>query len=591
MSENQNIENLNKENLVKAFKRLKGFTKNFSSLIVRDPLDYLDFEVNLDSNISSIIQEVNSSNYHPKKPYLHLSAKSKGINRPTVIFDVKDALIYRFCIEQIEDELIKKTRQKNIRGGVKITPNTTAEGEDFYEKWFKDWMEHQNSLEESLKRKRYLVTTDIASYFENINILVLKDLIMNDVANKNGVLNLLFYFLESTRFRVNYEVNTFNGLPQESIDCSRILAYYFLSSHDKVMAEFCKKYDAEFYRYVDDMSITVNSESIGKWALKHMCESLRRLNLVSSIEKTSIIKSGEAKVELFFEENNRLSKIEQKLLGKLKADQSIVAVTRELEKNYTKLLNNKKDNYKNWHKLLKRFYTLFTYSKSSFLFKKFIEDLKKYPVLFSDNRTGKYLVQNSNQSGFNKLIIDIVNYLYSQENLYPAVESNLLEIFLLVKPACYNKHTKAKFKKLAWDLFFNKNNYKSLSAYSRALACFLIYRFDNQNVNKIATHYLKSNETDRVLRKHIIFVALTVNNNSLRENVLIKARSEQDLSINRLINFIDNIKKYKKLKIVKNYLKKDKLVIGFSKDNNFTIEQEINPIRTEVLKKLIDIYS
>ena len=192
MSGNQNIENLNKESLVKAFRRLRDSTKNFSLLIVRDPLDYLDFEVSLDSNIGSILQEINSSNYHPKKPYLHLSAKSKGINRPTVVFDVKDALIYRFCIEQIEDELIKKTRLKNIRGGVKITPNTTAEGDEFYEKWFKDWMEHQKSLQESLNRKKYLVTTDIASYFENINILVLKDLIMNDVSNKNGVLNLLF---------------------------------------------------------------------------------------------------------------------------------------------------------------------------------------------------------------------------------------------------------------------------------------------------------------------------------------------------------------------------------------------------------------
>ena len=61
--------------------------------------------------------------YHPQKPFLLPSAKSKGINRPTVVFDIKDALVYRFCIEQIEDEIINKTRQKHIRGGIKITPN------------------------------------------------------------------------------------------------------------------------------------------------------------------------------------------------------------------------------------------------------------------------------------------------------------------------------------------------------------------------------------------------------------------------------------------------------------------------------------
>ena len=102
------------------------------------------------------------------------------------MFDIKDALVYRFCIEQIEDEIIKKTRQKYIRGGIKITPNKKQGGDDFYEKWFEDWMQHQKDLRESLQRKNYLVSTDIASYFENINILVLKDLLRSDVVGKKG---------------------------------------------------------------------------------------------------------------------------------------------------------------------------------------------------------------------------------------------------------------------------------------------------------------------------------------------------------------------------------------------------------------------
>jgi len=173
---------INKTNLKKAFKRLKKSTKGFSSLIVRDPLDYIDFELELTSNLNDIIYEIKDNKYKPKHPYTHLSAKVKGINRPTVILDIKDALIYRFCIEQIEDELIEKTRQKNIRGGIKITGNVNPNNDgDYYEKWFKDWKEHQDNLKESLERKKYLVTTDIASYFENINILVLKDAIRSDI--------------------------------------------------------------------------------------------------------------------------------------------------------------------------------------------------------------------------------------------------------------------------------------------------------------------------------------------------------------------------------------------------------------------------
>lgn len=586
----ERVENLNRDSLIKAYKRLKKSTKHFSSLVVRDPTDYLDFEVNLASNLDLLVFEINSSDYHPQRPYLHLSAKGKGINRPTVVFDIKDALVYRFCIEQIEEELIKKTRRKNIRGGIKITPNRDGNGDDFYEKWFEDWMEYQKEIQTSLKSKNYLVITDIASYFENINILVLKDLVRGDVVGKNRVLNLLFYFLENTRFRYDYEVNTFNGLPQEDIDCSRILAYYFLSSHDQAMGEFCKKHDADFYRFVDDMCIAVSTEIDGKWALKQMAESLRKLNLVSSIEKTSIIKNDKAKDELFLDENGRLTELERELKEKLQSGEDITKVVKEIRKFYNMLIRNKKDSYKNWDKVLKRFYSLCAYAKSDLFFDKLVQHLKKYPMLFSGDKIAKYLLQNSSQSKFNEIIETLVDYLYSHENLYPAIESNIIEILLLVRPATYSKKIKEKLKKLSWDVFFSKNNYNSLSDYSRALSCLLIYRFDYTNVDKIANHYLKTNENDSVLRKYVIFVSLTVNNQSLRQKILEKSRKEQNLSINRLVNFVDNINNYKDFKIVEAYLKKDKKNIVLDKKINLIIEQEVEPIRSIILKNIIEIY-
>jgi len=585
----QTVENLNKVNLVKAFKRLKKSTKGFTSLIVRDPLDYLDFEVNLNPNLDSLIFEINSGSYHPQKPYLHLSAKSKGINRPTVVFDVKDALVYRFCIEQIEDVLIKKTRQKNVRGGIKITPNINSD-DDFYEKWFEDWMEHQKAVQNSLIGKKYLVTTDIASYFENINILVLKDLVRGDVTEKNCVLNLLFYFLENTRFRYDYEVNTYNGLPQEGIDCSRILAYYFLSSHDQTMGEFCKKYDADFYRFVDDMSIAVNSKVDGKWALKQIAESLRKLNLVSSIEKTSIIESSKAKEELFFEENDRLTELEDDLKTKLKAGQDVKPIMKEVKKYYHKLTRAKKNNPKNWSKILKRFYCLCVYSKSNFFFDKLINHLCEYPLLFSGDKITKYLLQNKEQTQFNEMISLFVDYLYSQENLYPSVESNILEMLLLQDQVFFSPEIVEKLKNLGSDIFFSQNQYKSLSDYARAISCLLIYKFDYENLDKITNHYLKIEENDGVLKKYLIFVSLTVGNQSLRQKVIEKSRKEQNLSINRLVNFVDNINNYKDLKIVKDYLKKDKIIIAFDKDKSLTIEQRIQPIRSDILKQIIEIY-
>ncbi len=586
------IENLTRANLVKSFKRLKKDTKGFSSLLVRDPVDYIDFEANLDGALNSLISQINKNHYHPQKPYLHPSPKSKGINRPTVIFDINDSLVYRFCVEQIEDVLFKKTRQKNIRGGVKITPNRNSEGGEFYEKSFKDWTAHLDGIENSLKTKKYLVNTDIASYFENINLLVLKDLVRSDVKEKKGVMNLLFYFLENTRFRVDYEVNTFTGLLQEGIDCSRALAYYFLHLHDNAMREFCKDNDAEFYRFVDDMSVAVDSEVIGKKALRCITNSLRRLNLVSSIEKTSIFDRKTAKQQLFFVENVNLSKMQEKILDKIGKDKTIEKEARILKNYYTKLLREKKDNYKNWVKILKRFYSIAAYTKSNFLFSHIKQHLIEYPILFmgSNTKIDRYFLRTQRERGFNVVMSNIIDYLYSDENLYPATETNLIEMFLEIDKNNFSSDIIERIKKMSEDLLFSKNNYHSMSDYARALACLLYYRFRTDEINKIASHYLESSEDSPLLRKYLIFTALTVQNDDLRKKVLNKAKKEQDNSINRLINFVENAESYKKLSIVKQALQNKKVYYTYG-DSSAKIIETYESIRSQILENVISIYS
>jgi len=585
------MDTINKESLKKAFKRLKKSTKGFSSIIVRDPLDYLDFELELTSNLNDIFYEIKNNKYKPKYPYVHLSAKNKGINRLTVILDIKDALIYRFCIEQIEDELIKKTRQKNIRGGIKITGNANPNNDgDYYEKWFKDWKEHQDNLRESLKEKKYLVTTDIASYFENINLLVLKDAIRSDIQGKKTIVNLLFYLLENIHIRYEYEVNNYTGLPQEDIDCSRILAYYFLHSHDDDIAKFCKEHDAEYYRFVDDISITVNDEVTGRKALKRITESLRRLNLVSSIEKTLITESDKAKKELFFEENDQLTLLEEKIIEKLKKDKNIDNEILEIQNYYKDLKGRKKEPYKNWIKILKRFYTISMHVKSDFLMQEFSNHIIKYPALFSDIKIGKYLLRIGNCSNFNKIITKLIKYLYSDENLYPAVESNLIETILLIPTECFDNTIKYKLKELWNDILFKKNNYLPLSDYARALSCLLAYKFDSSSINVIAEHYINSNENDFLVRKYLFFISLTSTNCNLRQKVLGKAKKDHDYSTQRLVNLIENIGTYKDNQLVKKYLKNNEIYIYYKPDDDFEIKEKYFNIRSLILKKLIDIY-
>ena len=547
--------------LRRTYSRLRRATKLFKHFIVRDPLDYIDFHIEADKYLSKLAFEVNNHKYHSQPVYLHQTPKSKGISRPTVILAIEDTLVYRYCIEQIEDELLAKTRQKNVRGGRKITARKSEDGgREFYELWFQDWSEHNKSLESGLKRKQYAVFTDIASYFETINHFVLKDLLRSDVKEKNAAVDLLFYFIEHTRVLYSYEVNTFTGLLQEDTDCSRTLAYYFLHPHDNRMIEFCADNNAEFYRFVDDMTILTNSAVTGKKALSALTESLRRLGLTSSIEKTSIDPAEKAKEELFFAENKVLTALDEELIGRLRQGKKAGKANTKAMRLYNEWKDTKAC-HKNWIKVLKRFYTLFGRAKNEILLQDVKAHIVEYPSVAMD-KLQRYLVAIQEKSEhFNITLNDIITYLYSEENLYPAVESCLLELFLYFDDGNISRSTKGLLSKLSGDVFFKTNGYKCQSDYARAVACLLMFKFNASGIENVARHYLKVTEKDEMLKKYIIVVASSLTNQRLRDKVLDKAKREPDLSIGRFIRFLDDIGRYSNTDSVKQYVKKQRIYL------------------------------
>ena len=594
-----NPKELSYGNFDKSWKRL---TKKFDRLIVKDTMDYLDFNVDLKKNLWRIIKDIQSYKYSPKKPYLHPSPKTKGVSRVTVVLDIVDALIYRYCIEQVEDDLFEKIKElkmgKNfgIYGGFRIKPVEDSEGEGFYERWFEEWKNMQKLIDKALEGDKYLVKTDIASYFENINILTLKDLVRSAVKEKREIVNLLFYFLENILFRFEYGTNTFTGLPQEDIDCSRILAYFFLNKLELDMISFCNENKAKYFRWVDDMYIIVNNEIEGKKALKTISESLRKIGLTASIEKTEIMNDVDARQTLFMEENKELDNIINRIDLNLFNKKNTSYIKNEVEEYY-KILSEKVLNIgtlgKNWEKIVKRFYYLFSILKSDILIPEIRTHLKDFTEIASSKKIAIYLIRLKEHEGFSSVIDSIIEYLYSDENLYPQLETNLLETILYFNFDDFTTPINNRLKKLSGDILFKKNrNGYYLSDYGRALSTLLYYRFNNDNIDDIAEHYLEYDENDNILKKYMIYVSLTSENINITQKVLARANKEQDSTIQRLMNFLENISNYSKNTKVLNYLKKKNRYVYIHKnplDGNW-IKEEYNPIRVEILKELINKY-
>jgi Reverse transcriptase (RNA-dependent DNA polymerase) len=579
------IENLDQSALDRAFHRLRNATGQFERLLVRDPTDFLDFRVQLKPQIEALMYELKSGTYVPRKPVLHPYPKSKGINRPTVVFDIRDALVYRFCVEQIEDELISKTRMNsNIRGGVKIAPNLDPAADGYYEKFFADWLDHNEAIRQGLETRPVAATTDIASYFEGIDIPLLIDLVRGTVEGKASVVSLLDFFLRHSRVQYDYALNTNTGLPQEDIDCSRTLAYFYLHPHDNRIVEYALSNDSELFRFADDITILTHSEAGGRFALKSVTDSLRELGLVASIEKTEVMQSASVIDELMYAENGEFAVLEERIVDAAKKGAVPEALAAELTELYKRWTTGDQVKKKSWRKVLKRFYTAASLCRAPFLLDEFEMHVVDYPMEIHD-KIVKYLVRIQRKIDLDATIARILSYLDSDENLYPSLETVLIESFLHLDeealPKAAHEAIGAKGRQLALG-----GGQEPLSEYARALGCLLCFRFHPDSVNEIADEYLKGSPRSSLLRKYLAFVALTAPDETRRSKVLARARAEQDPSLNRLIGMVESLDSLKSHAAMKAFLKRSKLYyVGLD------VTEDYKPVRQAIVESLIALYA
>lgn len=594
------IEGLSIENLEKAYKRYRKRTKRFQNKNVRDPLDHIDFEVNLSNELEEIKHKIECGDYAPKRPLIHYSPKKNGISRPTVSLQLEDVIVYLFCLEQFDKELIEKVRNTNIRGGVMLTPTPFPEDGDFYEHYFKDWMELMDSIRDSMTSHPYIATTDIASYFDNVDIEVLEELLRHAINDKPNTLSLLCYILQEIKLRYGYRTTLKTGLLQDDSDASRLLAYFYLYQHDNRMMKMSAELGADYFRFADDMSFTVRREIDAKKALRQLSDSLRQLGLTASIEKTTISTSKEASLQMLEEENKCLSDFEERLRATIDQGKDRRKFKRELVQYYKFLIDNKLYERKNWIKVLKRFYTLATFLQDDFLLKDLCDHLLHYPALSTGQKLERYFIANQNSLSFDKAIEDLVSYLESAENLYPQTETDLIEILCAIDYSKIGETSVAYVR--TWDyvnraIFGHKKRPTSVqSDYAKGLCLYLLYKLDPPTNEKVAQLYLKTSNTNNYYKKCLILVSLTVKESKLRTRVKNKLKTEAGTEMKRLNFMISSLGYLKNNQVIKKYKANTKFTLYYNerKDNKGKKHQKkltlySLPIRVKILRDILKL--
>lgn len=160
------------------------------------------------------------------------------------------------------------------------------------------------------KKKTVFVKTDIANFYDNIDLRLLENKVRSCLDDsKLSAVNVLFKLLQgvnSYSYKYNYQGK---GLPQdETSDCSRLLANYFLYDFDREFDAVCKSLKCTFIRYCDDMIIMCEDRASAEKVVHACAEILNKSGLSLNSSKTKIF-STRSKFEKFwmFEEHKKLS--------------------------------------------------------------------------------------------------------------------------------------------------------------------------------------------------------------------------------------------------------------------------------------------
>ena len=301
-------------------KRVRGQlrTMRFQDFVLaHDPLEYLAFDWDLDNSIAALCREVRAGTYRAGAPEVVRSAKSMGLTRPLAFLSIRDLLLYKTIVAKAENSLIQKSRPWTRFGradtGDENTGDTLA-----VSGWFRDWLRRQGQIWVITENQPWLIETDIANFFPYIYISSVLSHVLSHSNLGEDAVRLLDHMLRQFSPMTQYRRSPLVGLPQESFDCSRILAHTYLNPLDDAFeAEGNLK---QYSRWMDDIVIGANSKEEALQKVQRVQDALEQLGLYPNTAKTRIIKAEEFSNDYMKDENDYLGEVDERFKSKQPED-------------------------------------------------------------------------------------------------------------------------------------------------------------------------------------------------------------------------------------------------------------------------------
>ncbi|MBS3973937.1 MAG: RNA-directed DNA polymerase [Actinobacteria bacterium] len=446
----------------------KRYRESARNELIRDPVDNLAYQMNLDGNLSQLIYRLQNGHYVTSSCTVIRGAKKDGLTRPLSFLELEDQLVLKAICDSLEKSVHAGSGGTVFFSRDQLTAFPVDESD--YQTWFERWSPYHALIAEISDSFPFVVYADIASFFWSVDHVQLRQRLSECVTIRPELENLLFYVLDSMLAHNGYRHHSGRGLPQESHDASRILAHGFLVPVD---AAFDKEQQENRYaRWMDDFLIGVSTENEGKKALARFQAVLECRGLHPNAKKSRVVPQAKLIASQYREENQYLNGVNELS----KAGHTFSAEeTKEFEGRLQLFLDSPV-RLENWNRVLRRYYTYSKWLGSLALAPKAFNHICEFP---SDaGQILKYL----NSIAFKASRLDeLLDYLRSPDNLYDDVEIRMYDA-LLEWAVPYDRATGDIICTHVSDHLFARNGFaEPRTAYARAQCMLALSKFGTKD--------------------------------------------------------------------------------------------------------------
>ncbi|MBX3533329.1 MAG: hypothetical protein KF826_03180 [Xanthobacteraceae bacterium] len=481
--------------------------------------DYLlvdSFAYNLDGHVKELRRQLVTNTYEPRPPIrIDVPKAAFGI-RPGSLISLHDRVVLYSIIRTIGSTFDGKLSDCVYSYRLKDKPTrealfkesdvldipflkgaTIREKVDPFEPWYGLWPEFDAKSREILESGyRYLSVSDIAAYFENISLPILRDQLLRILPEEHKIVNTICQCLEAWAVKTEDGFRPHRGIPQGS-NIPSFFGNFFLRPIDQHFETAFGKDEIKYYRYMDDIRIFSKELTVARRCLFDLERQIRKLHLNVQSAKTRILdeKMGEISDSLIDHRIDRIRDLREQddfledrksSIAKLKQ----IGVLEPNRRSGVKLTDprRKKDD------LSLRAFRMWCNSLLGLRSPHYLNHLKREAKINSDHRITRIFIQScrtfprhANLSNF------ITEYISSDFNIFPYQEAEFIHALRYMSRLPASAHTNAVVNILDQKKYF----------YVRMQSCLLAGRLMLAEKELQAIMELLDTETDEHVLSHL----------------------------------------------------------------------------------------